>query len=74
MAEDQDEAAFAAFLKRVDEVVAKASATSFGREDFVDAAWRDLFEEDPECDDQAIIDTLTDVDVIFADMVEIAGG
>lgn len=54
---------FVVFMGRVDDLIVKTAG--LGVFDFTDADWGGLFEDDPECDDQAIIDTLADSDALF---------
>lgn len=58
---------FVVFMGRVDDLI--TARTEFGVFDFVDADWGGLFEDDPDCDDQVIIDTLADADNTFAAMI-----
>ena len=69
----EDDPGFLDFMVRADRVIASRAA-GMGVLDFADACWADLYEEDPDCSDEAICETLADADDLFASMLELANG
>lgn len=64
---------FAAFMKRADDVVTKITQC-FGVDDFADACWRDLFDDlGEDCEDEDIIECLSEADDLFARFVALRG-
>jgi hypothetical protein len=69
MYQDHENAEFAFFMRKVNNLIVRLTGLSV--DDFADAMWYDLFEETegkPTRED--IIDTLADADCIFAAMMQ----
>ena len=66
---------FEQFRAKADRVIQRASGCGMGIEDFADAAWWDLWaeSENGEPDAQAVIETLAEADMIFAEMAKLSG-
>ena len=66
---------FEQFMEKAARVIQRASGCGMGIDDFADAAWWDLWNESEAHKPSiaAIIETLADADMIFAEMAKLSG-